>query len=563
MTISDSTIKIENTKPNFIIIVADDLGFSDLSSFGGEIETPNLDKLAKNGFRFTGFHTASACSPTRSMLLSGTDNHLAGLGQMAEYARQFPDLFKDKPGYEGVLNYRVASLAEILSPEYYSFISGKWHLGLEKPYWPSDRGFENSFTLLPGAGNHFKDKLENKIFLPWIYQENGQRIDPHTFPDNFYSSDYFTDKFLQYLDDTESRKDRPFFGLLTFTAPHWPLQAPPETIEKYKGKYDDGPFALRKRRLQRAKELGILSEEVVPHLVETMREKTWESLDDEQRRYESKIMEVYAAMVDKLDQNVGRLLDHLEETGEIENTVILFLSDNGAEGMLMEALPFGGKTFRERICTDYDNSFENIGKGNSFVYYGDLWAQAATAPKYMYKMWITEGGINCPLILHAPSLRQKWQEDAIIDEFTTVMDILPTILTLADIPHPGDTFKNRQVYRPKGVSWVPYLTKQEDTVYGQNKVVGWELFGQRAIREGRFKAVYIPPPFGEGVWALFDVKDDPGETNNISEQFPDVMERMLDHWSIYKSETGLVEMDDTYFKDIKYEKRVIPDSLEP
>lgn len=554
------TKKPGNKKPNFLVIVADDLGFTDIGSFGGEIETPNLDSLTKDGFRFTGFHTAAACSPTRSMLLSGTDNHLAGLGQMAEFNRRYPDMFKGKPGYEGYLNSRVAALPEILHPDFYTLISGKWHLGLEKPYWPSDRGFEKSFTLLPGAGNHFKCQLDSELVLPWIYQENGERIDHHNFPDDFYSTKYFTDKFLQYLKDEEARDGRPFFGALTYTAPHWPLQAPSETIEKYKGKYDGGPLALRKQRLARAKELGVVPPEAVAHLVETKNDKTWDELNDDEKAYSSKTMEIYAAMVDELDKNIGRVIEHLKETGEYENTVIFFMSDNGAEGMMMEALPFGGKTFKEVMTKGYNNDFDNIGKSNSFVYYGDLWAQAATAPNYMYKMWATEGGINCPLILHAPQLTKKWDKSQIIDQFITVMDILPTILELAEIPHPGTSFQGRQVYKPKGLSWIPFLNKESEKIYDDTIVTGWELFGQRAIRQGPYKGVYIPPPYGTGKWLLYNIESDPGETTDLSEDLPEILEEIVDQWTVYKAETGLIEIDDSVFLDHRYKRTIIEDS---
>lgn len=539
-----------SSKPNFVIIVADDLGFTDVGEFGGEIDTPNLDALARDGLRFTGFHTASACSPTRSMLLSGTDNHLAGLGQMAEFARNFPDKFDGKPGYEGYLNFRVAALSEILTPEYYTILSGKWHLGLDEPFWPDKRGFEQSFTLLPGAGNHYKFNLRERYFLPSIYQENGRLLDPEKeLPDDFYSTDYFTTKFLEYLED-EQRKSRPFLGFLTYTAPHWPLQAPQQTIEKYKGIYDAGPLELRRKRLQRAQELGIVQPDMAPHLVETISEVGWDGLDEEAKAYSSRVMEVYAAMVDELDQQIGRVVHHLKKMGEFENSVIMFLSDNGAEGMMMEALPFGGKVFRDRISGKYNNSYENIGRGDSFVYYGDMWAQAATAPRYMYKMWASEGGINCPLIFHYPKLYQEGGK--IMDQFTTVMDILPTVLDLSGVPHPGNMFQGRNIYKPKGKSWVPFLIKSSDSVHGEDTVTGWELFGQRAIRRGSFKALYIPKPFGSGKWELFDVSKDLGEIEDLSGQLPEVLEELLGHWSTYCAETGLVEIEPPSKDDVKY-----------
>lgn len=470
-------------KPNFIVIVADDLGFTDTTPFGGEIDTPNLDRLAKQGLRFTDFHTASACSPTRSMLLSGTDNHIAGLGQMAEYAKLFPERFQGKPGYEGYLNFRIAALPEILQDNgYYNFQSGKWHLGLTEEYWPSKRGFEKSFTLLPGAGNHYKyfPRSEDGKLLPFmtpLYQANDEVFDPDTLPENFYSTTHFTDKFIEYLNEDSLRDDRPFFGFLTYTAPHWPLQAPEKVVKKYAGVYDDGPAELRLKRLESAIKLGIVPEGVEAHQVETQRDKAWKDLNDEEKKIECKIMEVYAAMVDVLDQEIGRVIDVVEKKGELDNTFILFMSDNGAEGMLLEALPLGFLKFGDIREKYYDNSYDNIGKGNSFPWYSDQWAQAATAPSYMYKMWASEGGIRCPLIVHHPNVIQN-EAGKIRQGFSTVMDILPTILELAGIPLPQSPFRDREIKEVKGKSWVNYLIGKDEYVHSDETVTGWELFAQ-------------------------------------------------------------------------------------
>ncbi|GME73358.1 unnamed protein product [Ambrosiozyma monospora] len=540
-------------QPNFIIIVADDLGFTDTSAFGGEIDTPNLLKLAKSGARLTDFHTASACSPTRSMLFSGTDNHIAGLGQMAEFARQIPELFKGKPGYEGYLNFRVAALPEILNDAgYYTFQSGKWHLGLLPEYWPSKRGFEKTFTLLPGAGNHYKYFPKDKetgahsLFMTPLFQENDKKIDPDSLPDDYYSTDYFTDKFLDQYEDKQ-RGDRPFLGFLTYTAPHWPFQAPDDLISKYDGVYDDGPAALREKRLANAVKLGIIPDGVEPHQVQTHREKPWSELTPKEKRTEAKIMQVYAAMVDKLDQNIGRVIKKLEEKGELDNTFILFMSDNGAEGMMMEALPTQAHKFEDFVKKDYDNSFENIGKGNSFAWYSDQWAQAATAPAYMYKMWASEGGIRCPLIVHHPSLIQKPE---VKHGFATVMDILPTVLDLAGVPHPGKTFRGRDVVDVRGKSWVPYLKGEIEHVHDEETVTGWELFAQQAIRKGAYKALFIPKPMGPHKWQLFNLKEDPGEIHDLAEKEPKKLEEMLDYWSVYVAETGLVECSDEFYEHL-------------
>lgn len=550
-------------KPNFIVVVADDLGFTDLSAFGGEIDTPNLKWLGENGYRFTDFHTASACSPTRSMLLSGTDNHIAGLGQMAEFARNYPERFGGKAGYEGYLNFKVAALPEILQDAgYYNFISGKWHLGLTKEYWPSERGFEKSFTLLPGAGNHFKyfprddETGEPVTFMNPLYQENGKKLDPFTLPEDFYSSDYFTDKFLEYLKD-DARDQRPFFGFLTYTAPHWPYQAPDEVIKKYKGVYDDGPQELRSRRLANALKLGIIPDGITPHKVETQREKEWKDLSDDEKKIESKIMETYAAMVDVLDQNIGRILNQLKVSGELDNTFILFMSDNGAEGMLMEALPLRNDNFQRNLQKNYDNSLENIGKSNSFVWYSDQWAQAATAPAYMYKMWASEGGIRCPLIVHFPGLIKNDEQGNVKHEFTTVMDILPTILDIAGIAHPGEEFRDRKVAKVRGASWLEYLKGEKSFVHSDDTVTGWELFAQQAIRKGKYKALFIPKPLGPDKWQLFDLSKDPGETTDLAEVEPEKLNEMLTHWTQYVAETGLVECTDLF--EYKYERKVLYD----
>ncbi|CAX42760.1 arylsulfatase, putative [Candida dubliniensis CD36] len=569
------TITSSPKQPNFLIIVADDLGFTDLSPFGGEIHTPNLNKLATgpNGIRLTDFHTASACSPTRSMLLSGTDNHIAGLGQMAEFAQRHPEKFNNQPGYEGYLNDKVVALPEILQDNgYHTFISGKWHLGLKKPYWPNKRGFNKSFTLLPGAGNHYKyitrdEKGDQIPFLPAIYVEDDKELlNPEIeLPDDFYSTNYFTDKAIEFIKQSPI-ENKPFFGMITYTAPHWPYQAPQDKISKYDGIYNNGPEELRRSRLKSAIKLGLIDEKIIPHPIKTIR-KTWDELTLLEKSKEIKIMQTYAAMVEILDENIGRLINYLKSINQFNNTFILFMSDNGAEGMLMESLPLTNQRINKFINQYYDNSLSNIGNKNSFTYYGDQWAQAATAPHAMYKMWSTEGAIVCPLIIHYPNLTSSNSTSGnsgggsgngngggrILKEFTTVMDILPTILQLANIQHPGEIYKNRKVVKPRGKSWVNYLINKTNQVHDENTVTGWELFGQQAIRKGSFKAIFIPKPFGPEKWQLFNIIDDPGEINDLSDlsQYKKILNELLDHWAIYAAETGLIELGSDLFEKEK------------
>ncbi|TPX30798.1 hypothetical protein SmJEL517_g05725 [Synchytrium microbalum] len=534
-------------QPNFLVIIVDDMGFSDLTSFGGEIDTPNLDKLANDGIRLTGYHTASTCSPTRSMIFSGTDNHIAGLGQMREFLERNGAPFAGKAGYEGYLNFQVAALPEILQDHgYFTALSGKWHLGLTKDTSPFARGFEKVFTLLPGAGNHyayepqFEQKARPEGAVPHqIYMEDDKFIDLADLPENFYSTTTFTDKMLEFWkQQKESGDSRPFLSFMTYTAPHWPIQAPAEVIAKYKGRYDAGPDVIRAERLERLKKLGLVPKDVVAHpIVNLLGTKPWDELTDEQRKISARIMETYAAMVDIVDQNVGRLVDYLRETGELDNTFILFQSDNGAEGVTMEAFATMGLDVGKVIRSYYDQSYDNIGQKNSYHAYGPRWAQAATAPSRMFKAWVTEGGIRVPCIIHYPTL---FKQPTISHEFSTCMDLLPTILDLAGVPHPGKVFRGRQVYEPRGKSLVPYLTGNAPRVHDKESTHGWELFGMQAIRKGDWKAILIPQRDADPTWELYNLESDPAELNDLALKEPATLKSLVAYWTAYADETGTV-----------------------
>lgn len=532
-------------QPNILLIVADDLGFTDLGAFGGEINTPNLDAIALEGLRFTNFHTASTCSPTRSMLLSGTDHHLAGLGSMAEAIR--PEQ-KGQPGYEGYLNDQVAALPELLQDDgYYTVLSGKWHLGLTPERFPARRGFERSFTLLPGAANHYAfeaDIPEEEIpgllkVTRGLYAENDEYVT--SIPEDFYSSDYFTERLLGYLQDDTQRQGRPFFAYLPFSAPHWPLQAPREDIEKYHGKYDAGPEELRQKRLERARELGLVSAEATIHPV-LAKTKFWDELSDAEKQQSARTMEVYAAMVDRLDQNVGRVIQHLKDTGEYDNTLIIFLSDNGAEGAQLEALPVFGPDLSTVIAQYYDNALDNIGNGNSYVWYGEHWAQASTAPSRLYKAHTSEGGIRTPAFIKYAGVERQ---QGISHEFLTVMDWLPTLLDVLQIQHPGTQYKGRELVPLRGKSILPYLNQQQDRIHDADHITGWELFGQKALRKGDWKALFIPAPNGPNKWQLYNLAEDVGETDDLAEQYPEKLHELLEDWKVYVKENGVIEFADT------------------
>lgn len=517
----------DGKRPNFLVIVADDLGFSDLGAFGGEIETPNLDKLALAGLRLTGFHSAPTCSPTRSMLLSGTDNHRAGLGAMAELIA--PNQ-KGQPGFEGYLSPNVASLAELLAANGYRTLqSGKWHLGLAPDQDPTARGFQHSFVMLQGAHNHFGKDVSTDPAKGATYREDGRTL--ATLPDNFYSSDAFATKLIEQLEATKKGAEgkKPFFAYLTFTAPHWPLQAPAETIAKYRGRYDAGFEALRTQRLKRQVELGLLGPDIAAHSL-VLKNGGWEAMSPDQKRIAARDMEIYAAMVDRLDQNVGRVIAALKRMGELDNTVILFTADNGADGMDLATTEL--KVGQEPLAGG-GNSLDNRGQANSFISYGPDWAQAATAPSWLYKAYATEGGTRVAAFINAP---QSARNGAVAPIFGSVMDVVPTFLDLAGIADPKGQFNGRKVEVIRGKSWAPYLAGKAEGVYSSSDVVGTELFGSRSIRQGDWKITDT----GDGQWRLFNLAEDPGENRDLAASDPERLAELIRRWDDYARDVGVI-----------------------
>jgi arylsulfatase len=514
-------------RPNILIILADDLGFSDLGAFGGEIDTPSLNRLAETGLRMTEFHTAAACSPTRAMLMSGIDHHPAGIAAMVEL--RAPEQV-GKPGYEGYLSQRVATLPELLRDAgYETIISGKWHLGVEPDQDPAQRGFEKSFASLPAGNNHFglmASPGANSKAMRYSYTENGKLVD--SLPKDYYSSNYFTDRLLGFLKERDGK--RPFFAYLPFTAPHSPLQAPPALIEKYRGRYDAGWNVLRRERLQRQQQLGLLPPNA--QLDEPATLLDWNSVAPDQQRYSARNMEIYAAMVDNMDWNIGRVLDHLRATGELDNTVVIFFSDNGAEGGNIAS-----QTFLATGQRTPPTPFEQLGTAASKTGYGPHWAQAATAPRRLFKANATQGALISPTIIRYPGFARAGQIDR---GLATAMDILPTALELAGVEHPGNRYRGRDIEPLRGKSMVPYLTGKAERVHAADEAIGWELFGQRAVRQDNWKIAWVSQPNGSGSWELYDLAQDPGERHDIKAKHPAKFNAMLAHWDRYAKDNKLV-----------------------
>ena len=514
-------------RPNILLIIADDLGYSDLGVFGGEINTPNLDALAGAGKLLTNFHVAPTCSPTRAMLLSGADAHHAGLGTMNGL---WSEEQKGKPGYEGYLNNQIVTFVRLLRDAgYHTYMSGKWQLGYEDGYFPLDRGFEQAFWLQHGGASHFSDMAgitEHPAVAYWA--EGRERLE--TLPDDFYSSAYFTDRLVDYIENNRA-DGKPFFAYAAYTAPHWPLQAPQEYIDKYEGVYEGGYDAIRNQRIERMRATGLIKAGQVP-APQHPEWPSWEELTDEQKKLEVRRMQLFAAMVDALDVNIGRLIQYLKDAGEYDNTFILFFSDNGAEGNN----PYDIYTNPVWAPANFDNSYDNMGKPGSYVSTGPGWAHVSNTPFQMYKGFPTQGGLVSPTIAVFPDRIKAGSRS---DTFATILDVAPTLLELADVTHPAPEFQGNRVQPLIGESLYPHLLDHQTTVHDPDYIYGLELFNRRMIRQGDWKLLWINKPWGKDGWALYNLEADPGEQNDLAQSRPEKLQEMLLLWEQYVEENDV------------------------
>jgi len=538
LTLTTATMQVNaqtQSRPNILLIVADDMGYSDLGSYGGEINTPVLDQLAQQGMRYTDFYVSPTCSVTRSMLLSGTDNHVAGLGNMGEL--NAPNQVGN-PGYEGVLNKRVASVAELLQDNgYHTYMTGKWHLGLKPDQIPHARGFERDFSTLVGGGDHFDDGWNVEWQIPKMpYTEDGRPI--KKLPKDFYSTRTYTDKTIQFIE--EGRKDsKPFLAYMAFTAPHGPLQLPDDWLRRYKNRYDEGWDGIRLQRLARMQKMGIVDKDAnsADRLFFLPRSTAFTPAV---RVMQGRKMELYAGMVEYMDEQIGRVFDYLKEIDEYDKTVVIFISDNGAEGNDLRAMvagQVGSFGFLHAMNNFAENGHNSLGRKGTYAEYGPLWAQVSMTPFRAYKGWVAEGGIRSPLIVSGPGVKGAGglNKKAILH----VMDIAPTILELAGIQHP-DTYKGREIEPMQGKSWVGMLNGSTQSPRSPGDWLGWELFGNRAIRQGDWKISWLYEPFGTEDWQLFNLAEDPGEQYDLTDKFPKKREELIALWDEYVETNGVI-----------------------
>lgn len=495
-------------RPNIVLILADDMGFSDISPFGGEINTPCIQQLADEGMRCTQFYNVARCCPSRAALLTGLYPHQVGIGHMIDgYAKKVRERM-DSPAYGEHLNDGCVTLAEVLKAAgYRTLMAGKWHLGHQRPHWPIDRGFDRFYGVIGGASNYFDPEPNNTFALDDQPLEAGG--------DGYYTTDVFTDYALQFLDEGQERAE-PFFLYLAFTAPHWPLHAPPEDIAKYRGQYLKGWDALREERWHRQIESGITDAQWNPSPRDS-RVPDWEAESD-QAGYDLK-MAIYAAQVDRMDQNVGRVLDKLRAMGVEENTLVLFMSDNGACAELINHSKDGAAP----------------GTKTSYLSYGIGWANVSSTPFRLYKHWVHEGGIATPLIARWPKHIRPGLLNHAPGHF---IDIMATCADVAGATYPR-THAGHDVPPPEGESLVPIF---EGGTLKRRAPLFWEHEGNAAVRDGQWKLVsrHTESAQGAGEWELYNMATDRTEMRDLADEQPERVRVMAEQYARWSQRCGVL-----------------------
>lgn len=521
-------------KPNIVFIVADDLGFSDLGCYGSEIHTPTLDSLAHSGMRFTQFYNGTRCCPSRASFLTGQYAHTAGIGHMTEN--------RGLPAYQGDLSANVVTMAEVLkSSGYATGMTGKWHLtphskkGKSEHNWPNNRGFDYFFGTLPGHGSLWDPK---GLFL---------NKEPIKAEKGFFYTDEIAAHSIKFIKQNAGQK--PFFLYVPFTAPHYPLHAREETINKYEGVYSKGWDQLREDRFVGLKKTGILSAatKLSPRDPASI---PWE--DSPHKRWQAHRMQVFAAMIDEMDQAIGQIVTTLKETKQYDNTLIVFISDNGGsnEGHLYNTIerlekPWTSSMFPEKTLDGYPvmpGDFPNLylGPDNTYGSYGIRWASVSNTPFRRHKSWVHEGGISTPCIMHWPA---KLKQQKTSKHISHIIDLMPTFVDAAQATYPK-TFNGKTIPAMEGLSLLPLIEDKELSPRG----IAWEHEGNRAYRKGKWKIVsehpgswkFFYPYKEEGKWELYDMENDRSELNNLATKHPEVLAELKADYDAWGKRVGVV-----------------------
>lgn len=511
-------------RPNIVLILVDDAALMDFGAYGGEASTPNIDKLANRGTMFTNYRTSPSCAPSRAMLLTGMDSHLTGVPNLPLF---LPPEQVGEPGYEGILNDKVQTVATRLKQNGYStYITGKWHLGHTDKTLPTKRGFDRSFILDASGADNYEHKayLPTQSKPPWY--EDGQLID---LPTDFYSSRNLVDKMMQFMEE-DTHQDNPFFAYLAFQAIHIPVQAPKEFIDKYEGVYDKGWDEIKKERFEKSKALGLVPAGVdmgamLPQLTR------WETESADDKKLKAKAMAVNAAMLEAMDFHIGRYMEYLAKKGELDNTVFVITSDNGPEASDPSLVP-GMDLWLKSV--GYHRAYETLGEKGSWNFIGPQFASAAAGPSSYFKFYAGEGGLRVPLIISGASLPKGQKKDA----FSFVTDVTPTILDIAGIANERTPFSGRSLY--------PVIKGDTNRVYQAAEAIGVEVAGHSALYKNGNKLVRNGLPYGDNIWRVYNLQTDPGEMQDLAATDKALFDDMMKEYKQYASTVGVLEMPLNY-----------------
>jgi arylsulfatase len=488
-----------------VLIMVDDMGYSDIGCYGGEIPTPHIDALAAGGLRFSQFYNTARCCPTRASLMTGLHPHQTGIGGMTNSPKKISDPEKSAYGYTGFLNRDCVTIAEVLRDAgYHTYMAGKWHLGYhQQDRWPLQRGFERFYGIIPGACSYL-----------WPHGDRGITHDntPVTIEKNsgYYTTDAFTDHAIQFVE--EQKDGKPFLLYLAYNAPHWPLHAKEEDISKFVGRHICGWDELRRRRLRRMIEMGLVN----PQWGLSPRDggaRAWDELTDEQKKQLDYRMAVYSAQIHCVDYNIGRVVETLKRRGQFDNTLILFLSDNG--GCAEPYKDLGGGAFED---------INNPDKGGA-ISYGQGWANASNTPFRLFKVWVNEGGISTPLIAHWPAVITK-QRGRITHDVGYLIDIMPTVLDVTGARYPTQ-YAGRRIHRLEGQSLAPAFKGEP---VPQHEWMFWEHMGHCAVRHGKWKAL---KELRNEKWELYNLETDRCEMNDLAQSEPTLVKQMAERWQAW------------------------------
>ncbi|MEL6206297.1 MAG: arylsulfatase [Pseudomonadota bacterium] len=514
-----------DARPNILVVLFDDAGYMDFGGYGSDTRTPNIDALTAEGAQFARYYSTPLCGPSRAALMTGLDNHSVGAGTLAEV---LTTEMRALPAYSMTWpDDQVTVASQLQAAGYQTFVTGKWGIGDIGANLPHRFGFDRSWVMDATGASNYAAKSYLPLYTEVKWFEDGERV---ALPEDFYSSRNIVDKMIDYVDRADPNK--PFFGFVSFLAVHLPVQAPIEYIDGYNGVFDRGWDVMRAERLERAIELGLVAEtaKLAPPPESS---RAWETLSADEKAFWARSMQVNAGMMEAADFHLGRLLEHLEAKGALDNTIVIVTSDNGPEyNTIGLTSPPALRAFERAWMTyeGWDTDYENLGLPGSMAAIGQEWASVSAAPFHLFKFSAAEGGVRVPLVIAGPEVAPV----GLVTGRAQVVDIAPTLLDLAGVPYDADAFRGR--------SLTPVLSGKTDSVYSDSDPFAIEVSGTAALYRGNWKLTKTPDPFGDGQWHLYDIVADPGETTDLAAAEPALMQDMIAEYESYADEVGVFEL---------------------